>query len=282
MQEMSETLDLPTQNSYNVSTIISKLGLLMIVLMSKQRSGLRISIQCMQVAKRIANTRLDLPKIAKRGNFMEEIKSFLRSRQPVNLIIAAANILVFLVLSFFGDTENAAFMAAHGASVTAYGEQGEYYRLFTCMFLHFGLEHLFYNMLVLIFLGDALEEAVGKVRYLVIYLGGGLIGNVVSVLIEIQKGESIVSAGASGAIFSVIGALVFIVLKNHGNLGIYSGKRLVLMAVLSILQSMTATGVDNSAHIGGFAAGFVLAFLLGAEKKAAAHTDFVDKERKNF
>ena len=236
----------------------------------------------MQAAKRIANTRLDLPKIAKRGNFMEEIKSFLRSRQPVNLIIAAANILVFLVLSFFGDTENAAFMAAHGASVTAYVEQGEYYRLFTCMFLHFGLEHLFYNMLVLIFLGDALEEAVGKVRYLVIYLGGGLIGNVVSVLIEIQKGESIVSAGASGAIFSVIGALVFIVLKNHGNLGIYSGKRLVLMAVLSILQSMTATGVDNSAHIGGFAAGFVLAFLLGAEKKAAAHTDFVDKERKNF
>ena len=203
---------------------------------------------------------------------MEEIKSFLRSRQPVNLIIAAANILVFLVLSFLGDTENAAFMAAHGASVTAYVEQGEYYRLFTCMFLHFGLEHLFYNMLVLIFLGDALEEAVGKVRYLVIYLGGGLIG----------KGESIVAAGASGAIFSVIGALVFIVLKNHGNLGIYSGKRLVLMAVLSILQSMTATGVDNSAHIGGFAAGFVLAFLLGAEKKAAAHTDFVDKERKNF
>ena len=107
---------------------------------------------------------------------MEEIKSFLRSRQPVNLIIAAANILVFLVLSFFGDTENAAFMAAHGASVTAYVEQGEYYRLFTCMFLHFGLEHLFYNMLVLIFLGNALEEAVGKVRYLVIYLGGGLIG----------------------------------------------------------------------------------------------------------
>ena len=90
------------------------------------------------------------------------------------------------------------------------------------------------------------------------------------------------SAGASGAIFSVIGALVFIVLKNHGNLGTYSGKRLVLMAVLSILQSMTATGVDNSAHIGGFAAGFVLAFLLGAAKKAAAHTDFVDKERKNF
>ena len=239
-------------------------------------------MQCMQAAKRIANTRLDLPKIAERGNSMEEIKSFLRSRQLVNLIITAANILVFLVLSFFGDTENAAFMAAHGASVTAYVEQGEYYRLFTCMFLHFGLEHLFYNMLVLIFLGDALEEAVGKVRYLVIYLGGGLIGNVVSVLIEIQKGESIVSAGASGAIFSVIGALVFIVLKNHGNLGIYSGKRLVLMAVLSILQSMTATGVDNSAHIGGFAAGFVLAFLLGAEKKAAAHTDFVDKERKNF
>ena len=55
MQEMSETLDLSTQNSYNVSTIISKPGLLMIVLMSKQRSGLRIPMQCMQAAKRVAN-----------------------------------------------------------------------------------------------------------------------------------------------------------------------------------------------------------------------------------
>ena len=91
-------------------------------------------MQCMQAAKRIANTRLDLPKIAERGNSMEEIKSYLRSRQPVNHIIAAANILEILVLSFFGDTENAAFMAAHGASDTAYVEQGEYYRLFTCMF----------------------------------------------------------------------------------------------------------------------------------------------------
>lgn len=118
---------------------------------------------------------------------MEEIKAFLRSRQPVNLIIVLANILVFLVLSFLGDTESASFMAAHGASVTAYVEQGEYYRLFTCMFMHFGLEHLFYNMLVLIFLGDALEEAVGKVLYLVIYLGGGLIGNIVSILVDLQR-----------------------------------------------------------------------------------------------
>ncbi len=213
---------------------------------------------------------------------MQEIKAFLRSRQPVNLAIVAVNMIVFLVLSFMGDTENAAFMAAHGASVTAYVEQGEYYRLFTCMFLHFGLEHLFYNMLVLIFLGDALEEVVGKARYLLIYLGGGLIGNMVSVFAELQKGESIVSAGASGAIFAVIGALVYIVLRNRGNLGMYSGKRLILMAVLSIMQSMTATGVDNVAHIGGFAAGFVLAFVLGTAKKASVHADFVDNSKKNF
>ena len=198
---------------------------------------------------------------------MEEIKAFLRSRQPVNLAIVGINILGFLVLSFLGDTENAAFMAEHGASVTAYVEQGEYYRLFTSMFLHFNLEHLFYNMLVLIFLGDTLEETVGKVRYLLIYLLGGLAGNIVSVFVEVQKGESIVSAGASGAIFAVIGALVFIVLRNRGNVGEYSGRRLVTMAVLSVLQSFTASGVDNNAHIGGFVAGFVLAFLVGTAKK---------------
>jgi rhomboid protease GluP len=194
---------------------------------------------------------------------MEEIRSFIRSRQPVNLILVLANIVVFLVLSFMGNTGNAYFMMEHGASFAPLIVQGkEYYRLVTCMFLHFGAEHLFYNMLVLIFLGDVLEKEVGKIRYLLIYLLGGVAGNLLSLFVEVHTGDYTVSAGASGAIFAVIGALVWIVIRNKGRLEEYSGKRLLLMAGLSVAEGLTTSGVDNWAHIGGMAAGFVLSVLL--------------------
>ena len=66
-------------------------------------------------------------------------------------------------------------------------ENGEIYRLFTCMFLHFGIEHLLNNMLVLFVLGSRLEQAIGKIKFLLIYLIGGVLGNVISLLIELRS-----------------------------------------------------------------------------------------------
>lgn len=193
---------------------------------------------------------------------MQELRDFIDSRQKMNLIIVAANIVVFVVLSILGDTENTQFMLEHGADFAPLVREGEYYRLVTSMFLHFGIDHIFNNMLVLIFLGDMLEQCVGKLRYLLIYLGGGIIGNIVSVWFAFRSGDFAVSAGASGAVFAVIGALIWLVLRNRGRLGEYSGRRLILMAVLSVLQGVTAGGVDNCAHIGGLVSGFVLALML--------------------
>ena len=194
---------------------------------------------------------------------MSEIRSFLKSRQPVTLLIVGINIAVFIVLSILGNTEDALFMLNHGAVfVPLVVDGGEYYRIFTSMFLHFGLQHLFYNMLVLIFLGDYLEAAVGKIRFLIIYLAGGFAGNLLSIAYELYTQEFAVSAGASGAIFSVTGALIYLVLRKKDRVPGLSGQRLILMAVLTILQGMTAIGIDNEAHIGGLAAGFLLGWLL--------------------
>ncbi len=199
---------------------------------------------------------------------MEEIRSFIRSRQPVNLVIVAVNIVVFIVLSCLGNTEDVYFMMDHGASFAPLIYEGkEYYRLVTCMFLHFGAEHLFYNMLVLIFLGDALEKEAGKLRYILIYFLGGIAGNIVSVWFDFRTEDFAVSAGASGAIFAVIGALIWIVIRNRGRLEDYSGKRLLLMAGLSVAEGFTTGGVDNCAHVGGMAAGFLLALILYRKKR---------------
>lgn len=194
---------------------------------------------------------------------MEEIKDFFKSRSVVNLTIVMINVIVFLVLSFMGDTENADFMVQHGASYTPYIVQdGKYYLLVTSMFLHFGLDHLFNNMVVLIFMGDVLEKKLGKIRYLFIYFGGGIAGNCLSVYMDLQKAQYPVSAGASGAIFAVIGAILWLIIKNKGKLGDISGRKFVLMIVLSVFQGYTSIGVDNAAHIGGLVIGFFLCMIL--------------------
>ncbi|HIR27259.1 MAG TPA: rhomboid family intramembrane serine protease [Candidatus Choladousia intestinigallinarum] len=194
---------------------------------------------------------------------MSEIRAFLKSKQPVTLLLVGINVAVFIVLSILGNTEDALFMLNHGAVfVPLVVDGGEYYRIFTSMFLHFGLQHLFYNMLVLIFLGDYLERAVGKIRFLVIYLAGGIAGNLLSIAYELYTQDFAVSAGASGAIFAVTGALIYMVLRKKERVPGLSGQRLILMAVLTILQGMTAIGIDNEAHMGGLAAGFLLGWLL--------------------
>ena len=201
---------------------------------------------------------------------MQELRSFIRSRQVVNLTIVAANIIMFIALSLIGDTEDPVFMIRHGANYTsAVLEGGHYYRLVTCMFLHFGAEHLVYNMLVLIFMGDVLEKEAGKMKYLLIYFIGGIAGNVLSIWSDWRVGKATVSAGASGAIFAIVGALLWIVLRNHGRLEDYSGKRLFLMAGLSVAEGLTIRGVDNWAHIGGMATGFLLAMILYRKKRVS-------------
>ena len=198
---------------------------------------------------------------------MDELRDFLRSRGKITLTLVVVNILIFFVMDFRGNTENGAYMLAHGA---AYGplilENGEYYRLFTSMFLHFGIQHLINNMLLLLFLGDYLERAVGKIRYLVIYLGGGLVGNLCSYLHELflmKTGEApAVSAGASGAIFSAVGAMLVLLAFRKGRLEDLTFRRMAVMAVLSLLVGFQSSNVDNFAHIGGFLAGAVLMAVL--------------------
>lgn len=162
----------------------------------------------------------------------------------------------------FGMTEDGRYMLQHGAMYLPFViERGEYYRMFTCMFLHFGFSHLMNNMIMLFFLGNVLEEEIGWWKYGFIYILSGLGGNVLSAWNDVHTGIYAVSAGASGAIFGVIGALLFVVIKNHGHLGNLSGRGMLFMAACSLYHGFTSTGVDNMAHVGGLVTGFLIAAL---------------------
>ena len=172
------------------------------------------------------------------------------------------------VLTFLGDTTDVQFMHHHGANFwPSVIEEHEYYRLLTCTFIHFGISHLFNNMLVLAYIGDNLERALGKVKYLVLYLAAGIGSSAVSAVWSMFKDEYSVSGGASGAIFGVVGALLVIVIKNRGQLEDLSSRQLMFFAGFSIYHGVTSAGIDNMAHISGFLIGALLGGLLYRRKR---------------
>ena len=175
--------------------------------------------------------------------------------------------VALIVINAAVDTEDALFMLQHGAMYEPYIIDGhEYYRIFTCMFLHFGISHLLNNMVLLGALGWNLELEIGKIRFLIIYLGSGIAGNIVSLIYDISSVQPAVSAGASGAIFGLMGALLYVVIANRGRLGRISGRGMLIMVALSLYFGFTSGGVNNLAHIGGVISGFILAVLLYRKK----------------
>ena len=184
-------------------------------------------------------------------------------KEPVTVVLILINILVFLAVEFTGLSQDARHMLNWGAAYTPMiVENGEYYRIFTCMFLHFGIEHLANNMLVLFVLGSRLERVTGSFKFLAVYLIGGIGGNILSLVMELRSGDYAVSAGASGAVFAVMGAMIYVVLRNKGWLGDLSMRQILVMAAFSLYFGFTSSGVDNAAHLGGLAVGFVLAVIL--------------------
>lgn len=179
----------------------------------------------------------------------------------MNLLIIGLNILIFAVMELMGDTENTEFMIRCGAVFTPLVQDGEWYRLFTSMFLHFGFSHLLNNMILLLFMGDILEELAGKWKYLLIYMGGGVLGNILSFYMERKTGGLIVSAGASGAVFAVIGAVFVILIRHKGRIRQMRASQMLFMIVLTIYYGFQSSGVDNAAHIGGLLGGMILALF---------------------
>ena len=189
-------------------------------------------------------------------------------RQLVTILLIAVNVILFFYLSFQGITEDPGFMLAHGAMYVPNMMEGkETYRLFTSMFLHFDFDHLMNNMLMLAILGWNLEYEIGKIKFLIIYFGSGLAGNILSGFADTLTGDFAVSAGASGAVFGLVGALIYVAMRNKGQIGNLSGRGMLFMVGISLYVGFTSSNVDNLAHIGGLIVGFILAVLLYWKRK---------------
>lgn len=152
-------------------------------------------------------------------------------------------------------------------------QKPEWWRLVTSVFLHFGWEHLFNNMIVLLYLGSLAERCLGKKRFLIVYLISGIGANIVSVWWYVHQGELLVStAGASGAIFGIAGLLLCIVLLSKGRFENITLRQLVLMMFFTLYHGFAESGVNNCAHIAGGVIGFacgILIFMQMRRRRAA-------------
>lgn len=177
------------------------------------------------------------------------------------------NIIYFLYLDLTGSSEDAAYMLAHGAMYVPAVLDGEYYRLLTAVFMHFGIQHLVNNMLTLFIFGRFMEQAMGKLRYLLFYLICGIGANLVLVawyLIQNDPGVAtgVVSAGASGAIFGIAGGLLYMVIVNRGRLETLSTRQMALIIIFSLYLGFRSAETNNLAHIAGVVIGFIAAVFI--------------------
>lgn len=194
---------------------------------------------------------------------MEEIK-----KEPVTVLLILLNTLIFLIVEFTGGSENGQHMLECGAAYAPLIlEQGQWYRVFSSMFLHFGAPHLINNMLVLFVLGQRLEPAVGRLRFLLIYIAGGLGGNFISLFWDMRTGDYAVSAGASGAVFAVMGGMIYVIIRHRGRVADLTMKQMLIMAAFSLYFGFASEGVDNAAHAGGLLCGFLAAVIFYHPRK---------------
>lgn len=121
-------------------------------------------------------------------------------------------------------------------------KQGELYRLVTSNFLHNGFDHLFNNMIVFVLIGSRLEPIFGRARYVALYMGAGLCGSIVSAVYYMNMGEMVASVGASGAIFGLIGAMLWILIKNRGYQKEFYGGGVALMIAGSLYHGFSTMG----------------------------------------
>ncbi len=186
------------------------------------------------------------------------------SAAAATLALIAINTLIFLVMvirgvSFFSPT--ATSVLNWGADYGPYTLGGQWWRMFASMFLHFGIIHLFMNMLVLANIGMFMESLSGRVSYLILYVVAGLGGGAASLFWH----PITVSAGASGAIFGLYGGLLGFLVRHRNVINPDVLKSLRKGALTFVVYNTLfglIPGIDMAAHVGGLITGFLLGLFL--------------------
>ena len=200
----------------------------------------------------------------KRNRVAEKIFSY--KKPIITYAIMIICIILFIMMYIFGNgSESTNTLINFGANYDVLTKSGEYYRLFTCMFLHIGIMHLICNMYSLYVIGKEVEGLFGKWKYLLIYLLSGICGSMLSLAFSYNT----VSAGASGAIFGLLGALLYFGYYYRTYLGAVMRSSIIPVILFNLVIGFLSSGIDNAAHIGGLVGGILIAMAVGIPDKSS-------------
>lgn len=187
----------------------------------------------------------------------ESFKEYL-TYYPITSGIIAMNIIMFLLMELSGSAESNLTLLRFGAMFDIAGFKTEWWRFFTAMVLHGGLTHLIFNCFALLVFAPPLERLLGKWRYALYYVACGVIGNIASYWLHFDE---YISVGASGAIYGVYGAYIYLAIFHKHLLDFGTRKTIQTIVIIGFVYSLFP-GIDLWAHLGGFVGGFALMALM--------------------
>ena len=192
----------------------------------------------------------------------QEREKYMKNNKPIiTYILIFINIVMFVLMYMLGNgSENTNTLIDFGANYILLTKAGEYYRLITSGFLHIGVIHLLLNMYSLYIVGTQVEYFYGKVKYIIIYLFSLIMGSLFTVALS---SVNTVSAGASGAIFGLLGSILYFGVKYRGYIGNSLVNQIVPVVVLNLIIGFTTPGIGNAAHIGGLIGGYLISMAVG-------------------
>nr|WP_275899723.1 rhomboid family intramembrane serine protease [Bacillus piscicola] len=200
--------------------------------------------------------------LIKKQQLDKQDRSLLIFGKPrLTYLLLAAIVFVFFAIEQAGGSTDLLTLIEFGAKYNPAILDGEWWRLFSSMFLHIGFLHIFMNSLALFYLGGAVERMYGTLRFSVIYLTAGLFGSLASFACNEQ-----VSAGASGAIFGCFGALLYFGLIHRQLFFRTMGVNVLFILAINLVFGFVVPAVDNGAHIGGLAGGFLASAVVHLPK----------------
>lgn len=207
------------------------------------------------------NVTHDINETTEKNNKLYE-KTFSKKSIIVTYVIIVLNIIIYL-LQFMGLVPEYKF-AMSGELL----RRGNYWVVLTACFMHAGILHLFCNMYSLYVIGTQLETVLGKIKFIIVYLLSALVGSLASGVLNTG-----LSVGASGAIFGLIGALIYFGYHYRLYLGNVITSQLIPIVLLNLAIGFMIPGIDNFAHIGGLIGGIFAGMIVGIEGK----TDKMDR-----
>ena len=186
---------------------------------------------------------------------------FAKKDPVITKILITINIVIFVLQLVLGWDVVASF----GANYAPFVKSGKFYVLFTSMFIHGNLIHLLFNMYALYIIGPQVESFYGKIKYLAIYFGSGILGALLSDIFL----QNSISVGASGAIFGLLSSIVYFGYHYRAYLDTVIRSQIMPLIIFNIFLGIVIPNIDTFCHIGGLIGGVLVSMACGIKYKSS-------------